>query len=173
MSPGKGDGATHLGLPVHATVRSAMAALRPTVSAVFVPAHGAAAAILEAVEAEVPLVVAVAEHVPAHDMLRVHEALRTQDRTRLVGPNCPGIMSPRARCRVGIMPYGQYEAGCVGIVSKSGTLSYEAVGATTRAGLGQSVVVGMGGDMLPGTFTENLFPLFLWQVVHVGIGVEE
>ena len=120
-----------------------------------------------------PLVVAVAEHVPAHDMLRVHEALRTQDRTRLVGPNCPGIMSPRARCRVGIMPYGQYEAGCVGIVSKSGTLSYEAVGATTTAGLGQSVVVGMGGDMLPGTFTENLFPLFLWQVVHVGIGVEE
>ena len=140
----------HLDRPVFDTVRQAVDAVRPHASAVFVPAQFAARAIIEAVEAEVPLVVAVAEHVPLHDMLRVHEVLRTQSATRLVGPNCPGIIAPAARCRVGIMPYKQYSAGCVGIVSKSGTLSYEAVGVTTKAGLGQSIVVGMGGDMLPG-----------------------
>lgn len=129
-----------------------MRELKPDVSAVFVPAQFAAKAIMEAIEAEIPLVVSVAEHVPVHDMLRVHEVLRTQDKTRLVGPNCPGIIAPE-QCRVGIMPYKQYSRGCVGIVSKSGTLSYEAVGATTKAGLGQSIVVGMGGDMLPGAFS--------------------
>lgn len=123
------------------------------------PARFAAKAIIEAIEAEVPLVVSVAEHIPVHDMLRVHEVLRTQGRTRLVGPNCPGIIAP-GECRVGIMPYRQYAKGCVGIVSKSGTLSYEAVGATTRAGLGQSIVVGMGGDMLPGTTLVDGLRLF-------------
>jgi succinyl-CoA synthetase alpha subunit len=127
----------------------AMEKVRPHASSVFVPAIFAANAIIEAIEAEVPLVVSVAEHIPVHDMLRVQEVLRTQTKTRLVGPNCPGIIAPE-QCRIGIMPYKQYTKGIVGIVSKSGTLSYEAVGSTTLAGLGQSLVVGMGGDMLPG-----------------------
>ncbi|KAG5816542.1 hypothetical protein H9Q71_002307 [Fusarium xylarioides] len=158
VSPDKG-GRPHLGLPVFNTVKEAMEEVKPDVSAVFVPAKYTAAAILEAVEAEVPLVVSVAEHVPVHDMLRVHEVLRTQSKTRLVGPNCPGIISPN-QCRVGIMPYKQYARGCVGIVSKSGTLSYEAVGSTSRVGLGQSLVVGMGGDMLPGTTLADGLKLF-------------
>ncbi|KAJ9143298.1 Succinate--CoA ligase [Pleurostoma richardsiae] len=149
VSPGKG-GQDHLGLPVFDTVQQAMDQVKPHASSVFVPAQFAARAIIEAIEAEVPLVVSVAEHIPVHDMLRVQEVLRTQSKTRLVGPNCPGIIAPE-QCRIGIMPYKQYSRGVVGIVSKSGTLSYEAVGATTRAGLGQSIVVGMGGDMLPGT----------------------
>ncbi|SPJ75298.1 related to succinate-CoA ligase alpha and beta chain [Fusarium torulosum] len=158
VSPGKG-GKSHLDLPVFNTVREAMDEVKPHVSAVFVPANYAALAIIEAIEAEIPLVVSVAEFVPLHDMLLVHEVLRTQSKTRLVGPNCPGIIVPD-QCRVGIMPYKQFTRGCVGIVSKSGTLSYEAVGSTTRAGLGQSISVGMGGDMLPGTTLADGLRLF-------------
>ncbi|RSL76661.1 hypothetical protein CEP51_009767 [Fusarium floridanum] len=167
VSPGKG-GQTHLDLPVFNTAQEAMAEVKPHVSAVFVPAQFAAKAIIESIEAEVPLVVSVAEHVPVHDMLRVHEILRTQSKTRLVGPNCPGIIAPE-QCRVGIMPYKQYTRGCVGIVSKSGTLSYEAVGSTSRAGLGQSIVVGMGGDMLPGTTLADGLRLFFEHEETKGI----
>ncbi|UNI25031.1 hypothetical protein JDV02_010740 [Purpureocillium takamizusanense] len=167
VSPGKG-GQTHLDLPVFGTVREAMQAVKPHVSAVFVPAQFAARAIVEAIEAEVPLVVSVAEHIPVHDLLHVHEVLRTQSRSRLVGPNCPGVISPD-RCRVGIMPYRQYRRGRVGIVSKSGTLSYEAVGATSAAGLGQSLVVAVGGDSMPGTTIADVLQVLLTDPETEGI----
>jgi succinyl-CoA synthetase alpha subunit len=138
-------------LPVYTTVRKAVTALSPDATAVFIPAAQAAGAIIEAIEAEVPLIVSVAEHIPVHDMLRVQEVLRTQSRSRLVGPNCPGIISPLRQCKVGIMPHAQYAPGAVGIASKSGTLSYEAVGGITGAELGQSLCIGVGGDLLPGT----------------------
>ena len=142
---------THLSLPLYTSIQTAAKELEPDATAVFVPAHSAATAITQAIEAEIPLIVSVAEHIPLHDMLRVQEILRTQSKSRLVGPNCPGIIAPPAGCRIGIMPHRQYMPGVVGIASKSGTLSYEAVGATTRAGLGQSLCIGVGGDMLPGT----------------------
>lgn len=143
----------HLGRPLFPTVRAAVDQLRPDATAVYVPAPLAAAAIHEAIEAEVPLIVAVAEHVPVHDMLRVHDVLRTQTASRLVGPNTPGILNASTgnRCRIGFQPLSVYVGGCVGIVAKSGTLSYEAAASTTRAGLGQSLCVGVGGDMVPGT----------------------
>ncbi|KAH6873955.1 succinate-CoA ligase [Thelonectria olida] len=167
VSPGKG-GHSHLGFPVFNTVREAMDTVKPHASCLFVPAQSAAQAIIESIEAEVPLVVSVAEHIPLNDMLRVQEVLRSQSKTRLVGPNCPGIIAPE-QCRVGFMPYRQYSRGCVGIVSKSGTLSYEAVGSTTAAGLGQSIVVGMGGDPLPGTTLADGLKLFFTHEETKGI----
>jgi succinyl-CoA synthetase alpha subunit len=138
----------------------AVETLQPDAASVFVPAMAAGKAIEEAIEAEVPLIVSVAEHIPVHDMLRVQEILQTQSKSRLVGPNCPGIIAPGGGCRIGIMPFRQYSPGKIGIVSKSGTLSYEAVGATTREGLGQSLVMGMGGDMLPGTTLADALTCF-------------
>lgn len=143
----------HLGLPMLPTVRRAVEVLKPDATAIYVPAGLAPAAIEDAIEAEVPLIVAVAEHVPLHDMLRIRQVLGTQSRSRLVGPNSPGIISAAVgeRCRIGFHPLPCFSAGCVGIAARSGTLSYEAVASTTRAGLGQSLVVGVGGDVLPGT----------------------
>lgn len=130
-----------------------MEAVKPDATAVYVPANLAFSAIEEAIEAEVPLIVAVAEHIPVHDMLRIHEMLRSQDKSRLVGPNSPGIInvSPGNKCRIGFQPLSCYREGSIGIVARSGTLSYETAASTTRAGLGQSLCVGVGGDMLPGT----------------------
>ncbi|KAK3301175.1 succinyl-CoA synthetase-like protein [Chaetomium fimeti] len=149
VTPGRT--AEHLGLPVLPTVRSAVEQLKPDATAIYVAAHQAAAAIEEAIEAEVPLIVAVAEHIPLHDMLRVHSVLKSQSKSRLVGPNSPGIISAVGRCRIGFQPLPCFTPGRIGIVAKSGTLSYEAVASTTRAGLGQSLCIGVGGDIVPGT----------------------
>lgn len=151
VTPGRES--THLDLPVLPSVRKAVEVLKPDATGIYVPASAAVAAIEEAIEAEVPLIVAVAEHIPLHDMLRIHSMLKTQDRSRLVGPNSPGIISAAEgeRCRIGFQPLPCFSAGRVGIAAKSGTLSYEAVASTTRAGLGQSLCIGVGGDVLPGT----------------------
>ncbi|PKX94286.1 putative succinyl-CoA synthetase subunit alpha [Aspergillus novofumigatus IBT 16806] len=133
----------HLGLPVFPSVQAAQERAKPDASAIY--------AMEEAIEAEIPLVVAVAEHVPIHDMLRVHSMLQTQSKTRLVGANCPGIISAIGKCRIGFQPLPCFSPGKIGIVAKSGTLSYETVASTTRAGLGQSLCISMGGDVLAGT----------------------
>ncbi|KAL9628621.1 MAG: hypothetical protein Q9204_005775, partial [Flavoplaca sp. TL-2023a] len=158
-------------LPAVPTLRIAISSFpfKPHATAVFVLALHAASAILEAIEAEIPLIVSVAKHVPLHDMFRVQAALRSQSASRLVGPNCPGIIGPAAKCRIGIMPHLQYRARCVGIVSKSGTLSYEAVGATKKVGLGQSLCIGVGGEMLPATNLREILKALLRDEATKGI----
>lgn len=141
----------HLGLPVVPTVRAAAEKLKPDASAIYVPGNGTVLAMEEAIEAEIPLIVAVAEHIPIHDVLRIQQMLRTQSKTRLVGANCPGIISTHGKCRLGFQPLPFFREGKIGIVAKSGTLSYEAVASTTRAGLGQTYGISMGGDVLAGT----------------------
>ncbi|KAI0438380.1 succinyl-CoA synthetase-like protein [Xylaria telfairii] len=141
----------HLGLPVLPTVRKAMEKLRPDATGIYVAAHQATAAIEEAIEAEVPLIVAVAEHIPLHDMIRIHAMLRTQGKSRLVGANSPGIISAVGKCRIGFQPLPCFESGRVGIVARSGTLSYETAASALRSGLGQTMCIGVGGDILPGT----------------------
>ncbi|KAL1955121.1 hypothetical protein VTO42DRAFT_8985 [Malbranchea cinnamomea] len=150
----------HLGLPVYPSVRVAQEKAKPDATAVYVPGNQTAQAIEEAIEAEIPLVVAVAEHVPIHDILRIHSMLKTQSKTRLVGANCPGIISAIGKCRIGFQPLPCFAPGHVGIVAKSGTLSYEAVASTTRAGLGQSLCIGMGGDVLAGTNFVDALKIF-------------
>ncbi|KAJ8108772.1 hypothetical protein OPT61_g7941 [Boeremia exigua] len=147
----KKDGQEHLGLPVVGSVRKAMEQLKPDATGIYVAAPQAAAAIEEAIEAEVPLIVAVAEHIPIHDIMRIHSMLKTQSKSRLVGANAPGIISAIGRCRIGFQPLPTFSPGHVGIVAKSGTLSYETVGSLTRAGVGQSLCIGMGGDVIAGT----------------------
>ncbi|KAH7116019.1 succinyl-CoA ligase subunit alpha [Dendryphion nanum] len=141
----------HLGLPVLPSVRAAMEQLKPDATGIYVAAHQATDAIEEAIEAEVPLIVAVAEHIPLHDIMRIHSMLQTQSKSRLVGANAPGIISAIGKCRIGFQPLPTFSPGHIGIVAKSGTLSYETVGSLTRAGLGQSLCIGMGGDVIAGT----------------------
>jgi len=141
----------HLGLPVLPSVKAAVEKLKPDATAIYVPGNGTVTAMEEAIENEIPLIVAVAEHIPIHDILRIHQMLRTQSKTRLVGANCPGIINTHGRCRLGFQPLPFFQEGKIGIVAKSGTLSYEAVASTTRAGLGQTYGISMGGDVLAGT----------------------
>ncbi|EEH17930.2 hypothetical protein PABG_00493 [Paracoccidioides brasiliensis Pb03] len=150
----------HLGLPVFPSVKVAQQISRPDATAIYVPGPQTAQAIEEAIEAEIPLIVAVAEHVPIHDIVRVHAMLKTQSKSRLVGANCPGIISAIGKCRIGFQPLPCFSPGHIGIVAKSGTLGYETVASTSRAGLGQSLCIGMGGDVLAGTDFVDALSIF-------------
>ncbi len=158
VTPGKG-GQKHLDLPVFDTVADGVKHASANATVIFVPPPFAADAIMEAADAGIPLVVCITEGIPANDMIRAWEFLKSRPKTRLVGPNCPGVITP-GQCKIGIMPGHIHKAGNVGVVSRSGTLTYEAVGQLTALGIGQSTCIGIGGDPIIGTTHIDAIKLF-------------